>query len=270
MNLKSVSKNSERNLCWNVHPWYISFLKASPHFKKTFIVPSPAAAVMFSVELPATRYLTNWKPVPASFLFVSLISMHIKTSELHLKLLFVRIFHLLIHQLFRHPSAAALNMTIIPLVRSFHIIVTSQSIYCLPLDTGVCVSSVCVAAANVRKYSSEWWITMQRQNLHTFHHSGNPQEQTVHPALKELSTRFKNMNKEKCWSGEWRLKTGVKAPLKRSRGNPNCKTICSFGALISTNTTLQRLAFPPPAWLKNDYVYWHVCILQESAKEAVL
>lgn len=48
----------------------------------------------------------------------------------------VRIFHLLIHQLFSHLSAAIMNITMIPLFHSFHIIVTSQ-----PADrlTQVCV-----------------------------------------------------------------------------------------------------------------------------------
>lgn len=82
----------------------------------------------------------------------------------------VRIFHFLIHQLFSHLSAVIMNITIIALVRYFHIIVTSQPIYCQLFDAGVCYHGFFIAAANMRKYWSEWF-TMQGHNLHTFHYS---------------------------------------------------------------------------------------------------
>lgn len=126
------------------------------------------------LELPDIRYLTNWKLVPASFLFVSLISVHIKmsatTPEALLRPAFLTckfgIFHFLIHQLFSHLLAVIMSITIIPLVRSFNIIFTSQTHILLAVWCRCELRWVCIAVSK-KKYRSEWFTT-QVQNLHIF------------------------------------------------------------------------------------------------------
>lgn len=147
--------------------------------------------------LAATRYFTNWKPIPASFLFVSLISMHMKTSATSPKALlgaafpvhWVRLFHLLFHQLFSHRSAVIMNITIIPLVHFFHILLLQAKPYI------VCCLTEVHALLDLYCYR-QWEETFIRMIYYAESEFTyiSLQTQAVHSVLNKWVTCFKNMN----------------------------------------------------------------------------